>query len=111
MNKNKIFEGFLKKLLAKSMNISFLSILILTLSSCGIYRSSFAYQDSKGAPGIPMDKIELMIENGSIERFVGENNQKVYERIKNDQDAILSKKPKKVSITYFNQNSNNQGND
>lgn len=78
------------------------------ISSCGIYRSNFTYQDSKGVPGIAMDRVDLMIENGSIERFVGIKNQEIFDKNKDDQGLILKPKSTNVKITHFKQANNGQ---
>ena len=73
------------------------SILLLTLTSCATYKSSFNCGDAKGAYCASMDSVDQMIKSGEIERF-NEQRQKrqKYKLLKNSEDLQLSAKQEKV---------------
>jgi len=69
----------------------FIVILITNgISSCATYKSSFSCGDAEGASCISMDRVDLMIQNGEIERF-------------NEQTLKDSEKPSKKDIKKNNQ--------
>ena len=58
--------------------------MLMSLSSCATYKSSFNCGDSKGVYCAPMDAVDQMINSGEIERF-NEQRQKQerYKPLKN----------------------------
>ena len=76
------------------MKIFTMLLSIVILSSCASYKTSFSCGDAEGASCISMDRVDLMIQNGEIERF---NEQTLKDRekpskkdiSKNNQDAPL----------------------
>jgi hypothetical protein len=60
------------------------TILLLNLTACATYKSSFNCGDSKGVYCAPMDRVDQMIDSGEIERFNEQRQQdKPYKALKN----------------------------
>lgn len=53
----------------KFLKIIMLAAVVVLLSSCTGYKSSFGCPSSKGANCMPMDMVDSMISNGQIEEF------------------------------------------
>ena len=72
------------------MKIFTMLLSIVILSSCASYKTSFSCGDAEGASCISMDRVDLMIQNGEIERF-------------NEQTLQDNAKPSKKEIRKNNQ--------
>ena len=74
--------------------------LLLTLSGCATYKSSFNCGDAKGAYCASMDHVDQMINSGEIERF---NEQRLKQKHKRANNNILPLKTKvsPVEITSY----------
>ena len=72
------------------MKIFIMLLSIVILSSCASYKTSFSCGDAEGASCISMDRVDLMIQNGEIERF-------------NEQTLKDNAKPSKKEISKNNQ--------
>lgn len=75
------------------------TILLLNLTACATYKSSFNCGDAKGVYCASMDKVDQMINNGEIERF-NEQRQKEqkYKPLKNyDAPRLKAKQDQKNS--------------
>ena len=72
------------------MKIFTMLLSIVILSSCASYKTSFSCGDAEGASCISMDRVDLMIQNGEIERF-------------NEQTLKDKEKPSKKEIRQNNQ--------
>ena len=77
------------------------SILSLTLSGCGTYKSSFNCGDSKGAYCASMDRVDQMIDSGEIERFNESRQKKRYKALKDSNELTPRLKPQMVNITTY----------
>ena len=72
------------------MKIFIILLSVMILSSCASYKTSFSCGDAEGASCISMDRVDLMIQNGEIERF-------------NEQTLQDNAKPSKKEIRKNNQ--------
>lgn len=75
--------------------------LLLGLSGCGTYRSSFNCGDAKGAYCASMDHVDQMIKSGEIERFNELRQNKKYKALKNDNELPLNKKSSSPVIANY----------
>jgi hypothetical protein len=83
--------------ITKLIKIIISSILLLNLTACATYKSSFNCGDSKGVYCAPMDRVDQMIDSGEIERF-NEQRQKEqkYKPLKNyDAPRLKAKQDQK----------------
>lgn len=74
---------------------SLLPLLIL-LSSCVSYKSTFGCPDANGARCMPIDKIDKMITSGEIERFSEANQNK--KKDKNLKSLLKNVRPATVEF-------------
>ena len=77
------------------------TILLLNLTACATYKSSFNCGDSKGVYCAPMDRVDQMIDSGEIERFNEQRQRdKPYKALKNyaipNITAVQNKKSSEV---------------
>jgi hypothetical protein len=77
------------------------SVLLLTLSGCATYKSSFNCGDAKGAYCASMDRVDQMINSGEIERFNEQWLSRKYKAAKNNNAVNLKEKTKPVEITNY----------
>lgn len=54
---------------SRKKQVLILTVLVLTLSGCSTYGSSFACGDARGAKCRPMDEIDQLISSGAIETY------------------------------------------
>lgn len=75
--------------------------LLVTLSACSTYKSSFNCGDAQGAYCVSMDWVDQMIKSGEIERFNEQQRNKRY-KAQNDKNTLMPRvKPKPVNITNY----------
>ena len=75
--------------------------LLLTLSGCATYKSSFNCGDAKGAYCASMDRVDRMINSGEIERFNERQTTGKYKAAKNNNEIPLKAKAKPLNITSY----------
>ena len=75
--------------------------LLLILSGCSTYKSSFNCGDAKGAYCASMDRVDRMINSGEIERFNERQTTRKYKAAKNDNEIPLKAKAKPLNITNY----------
>ena len=85
----------------KITKILIITIMLLNLTACATYKSSFNCGDSKGVYCAPMDRVDQMINSGEIERFNEQRQkQEKYKPIKNSDTPKL--KEQEISTTTEN---------
>ena len=78
-----------------------ITIMLLNLTACATYKSSFNCGDSKGVYCAPMDRVDQMINSGEIERFNEQRQkQEKYKPLKNSDTPTL--KAQEISTTTEN---------
>ena len=76
------------------------SILLLNLSACATYKSSFNCGDAKGAYCSSMDAVDQMINSGEIERFNEiRQKEKKYKPLKNSNIQLPATKDESVDVS------------
>lgn len=81
------------------IKIVIISSLLLTLSGCATYKSSFNCGDARGAYCASMDHVDEMINSGEIERF---NEQRLKQKYtKNNNVLPLRQKTNPVKIINY----------
>tara|TARA_B110000503_G_scaffold70424_1_gene109573 strand:+ start:2164 stop:2499 length:336 start_codon:yes stop_codon:yes gene_type:complete len=79
------------------------TILIVNLTGCATYKSSFNCGDSKGVYCAPMDRVDQMINSGEIERFNEQSQKKEkYKPLKNSDTPKLKEKQGQNNIEVSN---------
>jgi hypothetical protein len=79
------------------------TILIVNLTGCATYKSSFNCGDSKGVYCAPMDRVDQMINSGEIERFNEQSQKKEkYKPLKNSDTPKLKEKQDQNNIEVSN---------
>lgn len=82
--------------------------MLLNLTACATYKSSFNCGDSKGVYCAPMDRVDQMINSGEIERFNEQRQkQEKYKPLKNSDTPKL--KEQEISTTTENNEISNAG--
>ena len=67
-----------------------ITTMLLNLTACATYKSSFNCGDSKGVYCAPMDRVDQMINSGEIERFNEQRQkQEKYKPLKNSDTPKL----------------------
>ena len=64
--------------------------LLMSVSSCSTYKSSFTCGNARGVECASMDRVDYMIQNGEIERFNEERQNRKYQASKTDPSIIPS---------------------
>jgi len=78
-----------------------ITTMLLNLTACATYKSSFNCGDSKGVYCAPMDRVDQMINSGEIERFNEQRQkQEKYKPLKNSDTPKL--KEQEISTTTEN---------
>lgn len=78
--------------LKKLLKITTTSLMLLNLTACATYKSSFNCGDSKGAYCASMDRVDQMINSGEIERFNEQRQkQQKYKPLKNSDTPKLKR--------------------
>ena len=62
----------------------------MSVSSCSTYKSSFTCGNARGVECASMDRVDYMIQNGEIERFNEERQNRKYQASKTDPSIIPS---------------------
>jgi len=75
--------------------------LLLILSGCSTYKSSFNCGDAKGAYCASMDRVDRMINSGEIERFNERQTTGKYKAAKNNNEITISRKERPLKITNY----------
>ena len=89
--------------LSKLIRIIASTILIVNLTGCATYKSSFNCGDSKGVYCAPMDRVDQMINSGEIERFNEQSQKKEkYKPLKNSDTPKLKEKQDQNNIEVGN---------
>jgi hypothetical protein len=70
MNINRGKNWFFGKLSFRRVLTS--ALLVLNVSGCSTYGSSFSCGDSRGATCLPMDKVDQLINSGAIETYTND---------------------------------------
>ncbi|MDC0864347.1 hypothetical protein OAP56_00125 [Rickettsiaceae bacterium] len=85
----------------KITKILIITTMLLNLTACATYKSSFNCGDSKGVYCAPMDRVDQMINSGEIERFNEQRQkQEKYKPLKNSDTPKL--KEQEISTTTEN---------
>ena len=69
MNIRENYKSIMPMQITRLIKIIASTILLLNLTACATYKSSFNCGDSKGVYCAPMDRVDQMIDSGEIERF------------------------------------------
>lgn len=85
----------------KITKVLIITTMLLNLTACATYKSSFNCGDSKGVYCAPMDRVDQMINSGEIERFNEQRQkQEKYKPLKNSDTPKL--KEQEISTTTEN---------
>ena len=83
------------------------SVLVLALSGCATYKSSFNCGDAKGAYCASMDHVDQMINSGEIENF---NERRLNKKYKQTNNNILPLEPKVNEVEINSYEASDVGN-
>ena len=86
--------------LKQIIKVMCISLLLMNLSACATYKSSFNCGDSKGAYCTSMDAVDQMINSGEIERFNElRQKEKKYKPLKNSNVQVPDAKTESIGIS------------
>ena len=84
MNIRENYKSIMPMQITRLIKIIASTILLLNLTACATYKSSFKCGDSKRGYCAPMDRVDQMIDSGEIERFNEQRQRdKPYKALKN----------------------------
>lgn len=77
------------------------TVLVMSLTACSTYKTSFNCGDAQGAYCRSMDHVDQMINSGEIERFNEQRKMQKYQSLKSDNILPVKLKEKQVHITNY----------